>query len=122
MVGELSIADHIRRTHIRFRNITECESYINAIGQDYKSEDAIFDGYIYIINTPQYNLVNRNQYGNGDDFKHEIIEYRCNNCYIPTKGYCFVNCVKYLTGEDYKQQYLDFYKKEKGRSNNMTKA
>ena len=31
MIGEFRIADHIRQTHIRFRNITDYESYINAI-------------------------------------------------------------------------------------------
>ena len=85
-LGELSIADHIRQTHIRFRNIIDYKSYINATDQDSESEDAIFNGYIYKINTPQFNLVNRSQYGNGCDFKHEIIEYRGKNCFIPTKG------------------------------------
>ena len=47
MVGRLKIGDQIRTTHIRFRNFTDFESYINAIYQDYESEDAIFKGYIY---------------------------------------------------------------------------
>ena len=67
-------------------------------------------------------MVNRSQYGNGYDFKHEIIEYRGNNCFIPTKGYCFVKCLNILTGEDYKQQYLDIIRKEKRRSNIMNKT
>ena len=66
--------------------------------------------------------MNRSQYGNGCDFKHEIIEYRGNNCFIPTKVYCFVKCVNFLRGEDYKQQYLDFIRSEERRSNIMTKA
>ena len=37
------------------------------------------------INTRQFNLVKRSQSGNGCDFKHEIIECRGNNCFIPTK-------------------------------------
>ena len=52
MVGELSIADHIRETYIRFRNNTDYEQYIKfrnntdyeqyikAIDQVYESEDA----------------------------------------------------------------------------------
>ena len=55
-------------------------------------------------------------------FKHEIIECRGNNCFIPTKGFCFVKSINFLTGEDYKQQYLDFIRNEKRRSNIMTKA
>ena len=48
MFGELSIGDHIRQAHIRFRNINDYEKYINAIDQDYESEDAIFNGYFCI--------------------------------------------------------------------------
>ena len=46
MVGKLSIADQSRETHIRFRNIDDFDSYINAFDQDYESEDAIFNGYV----------------------------------------------------------------------------
>ena len=79
-------------------------------------------GQIYKINTPQFNKVNRSQYGYGCDFKHEITEYRGNNCLIPTKGYCFVKCVNFSTHQDYKQQYLDFIRSEQIRSIIMTKA
>ena len=122
MIGSLKVGDQLRQTPIRFRNIDEYESYINAIDDGYDAEDAIFNGYIYNINTPQFNKVNRSQYGNGCDFKHEIIEYRGSNCFIPTKGYCFVKCIDFLTGEDYKEQYLDSIRNEKRRSNLMTKA
>ena len=33
MVGKLSIGDQIRETHIRFRNNTEHEAYINSIDE-----------------------------------------------------------------------------------------
>ena len=122
MVGNLKVGDQVRQTYIRFRNIDDYESYINAIDEDYDAEDAIFNGYIYKNNTLQLNLVNRSQYGNGCDFKHEIIEYRGNNCFITTKGYFFVKCINFITGEDYKEQYLDFIRNEKRRSNIMTKA
>ena len=122
MDGNLKVSDQIRQTKIRFRNMDDFEAYINSIDQDYDSEDTIFNGYIYKLNTPQFNKVNRSQYANGCDFKHEIIEYRGNNCYIPTKGYCFVKCINFLTGEDYKERYLDFIGNESRRSNIMTKA
>ena len=79
-------------------------------------------GYIYKINTPQFNLVSRIQYDNGFDFKHEIVENWSKNCYIPTKRYCFVKCINLLTDQDYKKQYLDFIRIEKRRSNIMPKA
>ena len=76
MVGNIKIGDQIRQTHIRFRNITDYETYINAIDQDYDLEDAIFNGYIYKINTPQFKKVNRSQCGNGCSFDKKNIEYR----------------------------------------------
>ena len=122
MVGNLEIGDQICQTHIRLRNITDYEGYINAIDQKYDSENASFSGFIYKIDTPQFKLVNRSQYGNSCFFKHEVIEYRGNNCFILTKGYCFVKCSNFITGQSYKQQYLDFIRNERSRSNIMTKA
>ena len=122
MVGTLIVGDQLRQTHIRFRNMEDFESYINSIDQDYDSDDCIFNGYIYKLDTPIFNKVNRSQYGNGCSFDKIIIEYCGNNCFIPTKGYCFIKCVNFLTGEDYKQQYLDFIRNEKRRTNIMTRA
>ena len=122
MVGDLKVGDQIRQTTIRFRNMDDFEAYINAIVEGDDAEDAIFNGLTYKINTPQFNKVDRSQYGNGCDFKHEIIEYRGNNCFTPRKGYCFIKCVNFLTGENYKQQYLDFIRNERRRSNIITKA
>ena len=98
------------------------EGYINAIDKGYDAEDAIFNGYIYKLNTPQFNKVNRSQYGNDCDFKVGFIEYRGNNCYIPIKGFSFIKYVSFLTGRDFKQQCLDFIRIEQRRSNIMTKA
>ena len=122
MVGKLPLGDQIRETHIRFRMMDGFEYYINAVDEEYEAEDAIFNGYIYKIETPQFNLVNRSHYGNCCDFKQEFIAYRSKNCFIPTKGYCFVKCFSFITGEDYKQQYLDFIRNEQRRSNIITKA
>ena len=62
MIGNTKVGDQIRHTHIRFRNMDDFEAYINSIDQDYDSEDAFFNGYIYKLNTPQLNKVNRSQY------------------------------------------------------------
>ena len=122
MVCNLKVGDQIRQTHIRFRNMDDFEAYINAIDEGYDAEDAIFNGYVYKLNTSQFNKVNRSQYGNGCDFKHEIIEYRGNNSFIPTKGNCFLKCINFLTGQDYKQLYLKFIRNEQRRSNIINKA
>ena len=122
MVGNLKVGDQIRQTDIRFRNMDDFESYINSIDEGYDADDCIFNGYVYKLNTPHFNEVNRSQYANGCSFDKIIVEYRGNNCFIPTKGYCFVKCINFLTGQDYKQHYLDFIGNEKRRSNIMTKA
>ena len=121
MDGNSNIGAQIRRTVTRFENMDKFEAYITSIDQEYDSEDAIFNGYIYKLDTPQFKKVNRCQYGNGCDFKHEFIEYR-GNCFIPIKGYCFVKYINSLTGEVYKEQYLDFIRSEQRRPNIMTKA
>ena len=89
MIGKLSVGDQIRETCSRFRSITGYELYINSIDEAYDAEDAIFNGYIYKINTPQFTLVKRSEYGKGR--KHEINKCHGNNCFIPTKGPCSVN-------------------------------
>ena len=122
LIGTLIVGDQTKQTHIRFRNMDAFESYINKIDDGYDADDTIFNGYIYKIDTPQFNKVNRSQYGIGCFFDKIIIEYRGNNCFIPTKRYCFLKCINFLTGQDYKQQYLEFIKSEKRRSNIMTKA
>ena len=112
-VEKLSTVDQIRETHIRFRNITDYDQYTNAIGLGYDSEDAIFSGYNQKIKTPKINLVKRSLFGDGCDFKHEMIESRGRNCFIPTKLYYFIKCNFFLTGVDYKQQNLDFIRNKK---------
>ena len=113
LIGNLQVGDRVRQTVVRFRNMDAFESYINKIDDGYDADDSIFNGYIYKIDTPQFNKVNRSQYGNGCSFDKIIIEYRGNNCFIPTKGYCFIKCIIFLTGQDYKQQYLELLEMKK---------
>ena len=122
MVGTLQSDDQLRQTHIRFRKITDYEAYINSIDDGFDAKDAVFNGCIYKLDTPQFNLVNRSQYRNGCDFKRQIIEYRGDNCYIPSNSYCFIKSINYLTNSDYNKQYLDVFRNEKRRSNILTMA
>ena len=122
MVGNLKVVSQIRQTHIRFRIFDDFEYHTNSIDEGYDAEVAVFIGYKYKINTPQFNSVNTSQYGNVCDLKHEISEYRNRNCFIPTKGFCFVKCINFLTGEYYEEQYIDFIRNEKKKTNTMTKS
>ena len=117
MFGKLSVGDQFRETHIRFRNTTDYEHYINAFDGEFDAEGAFFNGYIFKVNTPQFNLVNRCQYGNGCGFNHRIIEYQGSNCFIPTKGYCSVkNVIIIQLAKIIKKLNLTFFRKEKRRS------
>ena len=49
----------------------------------------------YKLNTLKFKKANRSQYGNGCDFKHEIIQNRGNNCFIPTKGIVSLNVLTF---------------------------
>ena len=62
MVGNLKVGDQIRQTHVRFRNMDDFESCINAFDEEYDAEDAIFNGYIHKLKTPQFLLVIRSQF------------------------------------------------------------
>ena len=99
MIGKLSAVDQLRQTHEKIRKFADYEHYVNAVDAGgYDSEDAIFSGDTHKIDTPKFNFVKRSQYGNGSDFKHKIIEYRGNNCYLATKRYCSFKGNNNLTG------------------------
>ena len=84
-VGKISVGDQIGETYKRFINITNYGHYVNAIDGGYVAEGAFYNGYIHKINTPQFNLVIRGQYGNDCGFKTDIIAYRGNKYFIPNK-------------------------------------
>ena len=118
LVGEIE-----QKTNIRFKNVDDFESYINAIDNSgYDSEDVIFTGWLYKLNTSEFKKVNRSQYGRGTDFKQDIVEYIGNNCYIPTSGNCFIKCNNYFTKRDYTEEFLPFIRTEQRRSNVMASA
>ena len=110
------------KTNIRFKNIEDFESYINAKDVDYDSHDVTFTGYVYKINTPHFKVVKRSAYGKGTNYMQEIVEYHGQNCYIPTSGMCFIKCITYFTKKDYTEEFLIFIRTEQRRSNVMTSA
>ena len=59
--GKMIIGPIEHKTNIRFKNMDDFESYINAMDVEYDSEDVTFTGYVYKLNTPQFNRVNRSQ-------------------------------------------------------------
>ena len=123
LIGKLILGpiEH-NKTIVRFKNMDEFERYINAIDVDYDSEDVTFTGYVYKINTTQFNVVRRSAYGRGTNCKQEIVEYHGQNCYIPTSGMCSIKCINYFTKNDYTEEFLTFIRSEQRRSNVITSA
>ena len=91
LIGSMLVGEIEQTTNIRFKNVDDFESYINAIDNSgYDSEDVIFKGWLYKLNTSEFKKVNRSQYGRSTDFKQDFVEYIGNNCYIPTSGNRFI--------------------------------
>ena len=120
--GKMIIGPVEYKTNIRFKNMDDFETYINAIDVDYDSEDVIFTGYVYKLDTPQFKVVKRSAYGKGTNYMQEIFEYHGQNCYIPSSGMCFIKCNNYFTNKDYTEEFLTFIRTEQRRSNLMTSA
>ena len=80
LIGKMIIGAVEHKTNIRFKNMDDFERYINAIDIDYDSEDVIFTGYVYKLNTPQFKVVKRSVYGKGTNYMQEIVEYQGQNC------------------------------------------
>ena len=80
--------------------MNDFERYINATDVDHDSEDVTSTGYVYKMNTPQFNVVRRSAHGKGTDYMQEIVQYRVQNCYILTSGMCFIKCIIYFTEND----------------------
>ena len=120
--GLMVIGSIEHKTNIRFKNMDDFESYINAIDVDYDSEDVTFTGFIYKLNTPQFKVVKRSAYGKGTNYMQENVEYHGQNCYIPTSGDWFIKCIKYFNKKDYTEEFQNFIRTEQRRSNVMTSA
>ena len=109
LFGLMIIGYNELETNIRFKNMYDFESYINAIDVDYDSEDVTFTGYVYKINTTQFNVVRRSAYGRGTKYMQKIVEYHGQNCYIPTSGMCFIKCINYLTKKRLHRKIFNFH-------------
>ena len=122
LIGKMIIGPVEQKTNIRFKKMDDFGRYINAIDIDYDSEDVIFTGYVYKLDTPQFKVVKRSAYGKGTNHMQELVEYYGQNCYIPTSGMCFIKCINNFTKKDYTEEFLTFIRSEQRRSNVMTSA
>ena len=106
LIGSMLVGEIEQKTNIRFKNVDDFESYINAIDNSgYDSDNVIFTGRLYKLNTPEFKKVNKSQYGRGTEFKHDIVQYIGDNCYIPTSGNCFIKCINYFTKKEKQKNF-----------------
>ena len=73
------IAPVKHKTKIRFRNMDDFESYINAIDVDYDSGDVTFTGSVHKLNTPELKVLKRSASAKGTKYIQEIVEYNGQN-------------------------------------------
>ena len=110
------------KINIRFRNMDDLGSFINAIDIDYDNEGVTFTGYLYKLNTPQFKVVQRSAIGKGTNYMKDIVEYKGQNCYKPTSGLCFIKCNSYFIYKDHPEEIREIIRNEKNRSVVMTSA
>ena len=117
LIGEIE-----QKTNFRFKKVDDFEAYIIVINNGgYDSENVIFTGWLYKLNTTEFKKVNRSEYARGTDFKQDIVEYKGKSCYIPTSGNCFIKCIFFHEKRLY-TRFLTFIRTEQRRSNVMTSA
>ena len=120
--GSMVIGPVERKTNIRFKNMDDFESYVNAIVVDYDSRDVTFTGYIYKLNTPQFKVFKQSAHAKSVSYMKKIGGYYGQNCFIPFSGIRFIKSIKYFTRNDYWEQFQDFIRNEKCWSGLMTSA
>ena len=59
MIGPMLIDELEQKTNIRFKNVDDFETYINAIDNEgYDSDDFLFTGWLYKLNALEFNKIN----------------------------------------------------------------
>ena len=58
-MGSMLICKMEQKTNLRYKNVDDFETCMNAIDVDYDSEDVIFAGWQLKLNTPEFDRVNR---------------------------------------------------------------
>ena len=122
MLGKMKTGLIEHKTNLRFKNMDNFESFINAVEIDYESHDVIFTGYIQKFTTHPFNAVKRSSYGEGTNYMNEIVERYGQNVFSPTSGSCFIQCNNYYTNNEYTEEFKNFIRNEKYRAAVMTSA
>ena len=96
MVGSMVVGENIRKIKIRYKNKKDFETYINSLDENgYESDDAVFTGYNYNIETPVLLSVNRLGFGKGTHFRKNFIYVIVDSFLIPKSKLCFIKCTNF---------------------------
>ena len=69
LIGSMLIVETEEKTKFRLKNVDDVETYITAIDNSgYDSDNVIIRGWLYNLNTPEIEKVNRSQYARYRDF------------------------------------------------------
>ena len=105
-----------------FKNSNELSEFIDKILDKYDDHPSIYyTGNIFRY-FKKFKRVNRSEHGRGANEFNNILEYKGQNCYIPSGNGCFLKCINYIFKKDFSIQYFEFIKSYKRRTNVMTRC
>ena len=69
-----------------------------------------------------YKKVNRSEHGRGANEFNNILEYKGENCYIPSENGCFLKCFNYIFKKEFSMEFFEFIQSYKRRPNVMNRC
>ena len=105
-----------------FKDSNELAKFIDKILDKYDDHPFIYyTGNIYRY-FKNFKRVNRSEHGRGANEFNDILEYKGNNCYIPSGNGCFLKCINFIFNKDFNKEYFEFIKSYKRRTNVMARC
>ena len=105
-----------------FKDSKELSEFIDKILDQYDDHPSIYyTGKIYRY-FRNFKRVNRSYHGRGADEFNNILEYKDENCYIPSGNGCFLKSISYIFKKDFSKEYFELIKSYKRRTNVMSRC
>ena len=105
-----------------FKDSNDLAKFIDKILDKYDDHPSIYyTGNIYRY-FKNFKRVNRSENGKGANEFNDILEYKGNNCYIPSGNGCFLKCINFIFNKDFNKEYFEFIKSYKRRTNVMARC
>ena len=105
-----------------FKDSNELSEFIDKILDQYDDHPSIY----YTGNIDRYykkyKKVNGSDHGREANEFNNILEYKGENCYIPSGNGCFLKCINIIFNKDFSIEYLKFIKSYKRRPDVMSRC